>query len=412
MNSSAIKTSRIDINYALLQGVFWMANASIGAFSVVYLTYRGLSNSQIGISTSLNCFIAIIIQIIVAKFLDQHLKFPIKFAISFFFLIGVILGVVILYYPMGSSGIIIVFALCCAILSLTNGFISAQMMQFSNVGIPANFGWPRGVGSLCYSLSSYFFGALAAKYTEGILPVFFVITLGLCIVLVLAMPNPYKYIDPIEYAKENRLDIEQTSYKTMLIGNKLLLWSLISIIVYSVGQSAILTYTVRVIEKIGYGTAEYGVSEFIRAGVEVPMLIASVWVLKKMSAQTAIVISIIASGIRGIIIAFATSLGIIYGASALNILCSGIYVFASVIFVNDIVRPTEKVRAQSLAALFYSIGSVIGNFLSGQLIDVIGMTNTMTINGIICILSGIMMFVVGWKAKTKHFSDHEKGFNP
>ena len=129
------------------------------------------------------------------------------------------------------------------------------------------------------------------------------------------------------------------------------------------------------------------------------MLFASVWVLRRISAQTAIVISVIASGVRGIMIAFAASLGVIYFAAGLNFLCSGIYVFASVIFVNEIVRPTEKVRAQSLAALFYSIGSVIGNLLSGQLLDSIGMTSTMTMNSIICVISGIMMFIVGQKNK-------------
>lgn len=400
METPKANTLRIDINYALLQGVFWMSNASIGAFTVLYLTYRGLSNSQIGVSSSLNCLIAIIMQIFIASFMDSHMKLPIKYIIALLFVIGIGLGLVLQFAPLSPVGLILVFAGCMSILSMTSGFLSAQMMQFVNVGIPANFGWPRGFGSLCYSISSYTFGVLAEKYSEGVFSIFFIVSLVLCTVFVLTMPNPYKKIDPIEFAKSHALDTEQTSYKVMLLGNPLLLWSLIGITIYSIGQSAALTYTARVVEHLGYGTAEYGITEFIRAGVEVPIMFASVWILKKISAHSAIVLSIIASGVRIFVIAFAGSMEMLYFAAAMNCICSGIYVFASVIFVNGIVRPTEKVRAQSLAALFYSIGSVIGNFLSGQLLDTIGLTPTMAMNGCICILSGIMILIIGRKTKT------------
>ena len=395
MNPAKQNIKRIDINYALLQGVFWLANASLGAFSVAYLTYRGLDNIQIGQSTSLNCLIAILVQIVVANYLDKNMHIPIKNVICAFFVLGIALGIVLLKAPLGNVGIIIVFALCVSILSLCNGFISAQMMQFKNVGIDANFGWPRGVGSLCYALGSYAFGALAGKYTEGTIPVFYVISLVFCAIFVMTMPNPYRLADPVEYAKTHHMDVEVTSYKEMILGNPLLMWTLICMMIYSIGQSAILTYTVRAVERIGYGTTEYGLFEGLRALVEVPMLVASVWILKKVPMKHALVISLVASGARGVMIACASSLGVLYSAAALNVICSGIYVFAGVMFVNAIVRPTEKVRAQSLASLFYSIGSVIGNYISGLMLEGIGLTGTMLINAIICFLSGAFMYIVG-----------------
>lgn len=395
MNTSGLNTKRINWNYAILQGVFWMANASIATFAAVYLSYRGLNDLQIGISTALDCFLAIVMQIFVADYLDHHMEVPIKNVLALLFLIGGIFGALLIWAPLPTVGVIICFVGAVSILLMTNGLINAQMMQFTNVGIPAEFGWPRGIGSLCYALSSILYGNMTAKHGAGVIPMFFLVMIALCILFVMTMPNPYKYVDPMEFAKEHEVEAEQTSYKTMLLTNPTLLIALICVIVYSVGQSGALTFMIRVIESVGCGESEYGITEAVRAGVEVPMLFASVYVLKKISVKTAVVISLLASAVRIFMIAFAGSMTLLYAASALNILCSGIYLFASVLFVDEIVRPTEKVRAQSLLALFYSIGSVLGNFLSGAMLGALGTRPSMLVNGGFCVLSGIcfMTFV-------------------
>nr|MCR5271738.1 MFS transporter [Lachnospiraceae bacterium] len=273
-----------------------------------------------------------------------------------------------------------------------NGFLNAQLVQFNNVGIPARYGWPRGVGSISYAIAAYVFGIVIEKYTAKVLIPIFLVGAFVCMIAVLFMPNPYKDIDPAKYGAGKNGD-EQVSYAQMLKGNKLLVIYLICAVLLGAGQSAGFTFMIRVVENLGGGAAEYGISEFVRAGVEMPMLFASPILLKKFSAKTLVTVSFIFNGIKVWLAAIAPSLGFIYMMSVMNVLCSGIYVFASVMFVNSIVGPREKVRAQALVVLCQSIGSILGNSYAGVMLDVIGLRPMFLGAGSFAVLAGIIMIL-------------------
>ena len=380
---SARSLFRIEGNYACVQSSYWVSYCTLSAFTTVYLTYRGLTNTQIGLTSSLMSFLAIFLQAGISSFCDHHLSMPIKRIISVIFLVGI--GFCGLYslVPMPIGLLVLTYSAAYVCSNSNYGLLNAQLMQFNNVGIPARYGWPRGCASLLYAIACWLFGMLAETYTPAILPRIYMLGTLVCILCVLLMPDPYRGLD----LKAILGNTKTTTYRAMLTGNPTLVVFLSAVILYSVGQAAGFTFMIRVVERLGGGTAEYGVSEFARAGVEMPMLFLSPLLLRRFSAKSLVAVAYFFQGLKIVCIILAPSLGWLYAASMLNAFSAGIFVSAVVVLANSLVRLTEKVRAQSLVSLCGCVGSILGNAYAGWMLDAVGLVPMMISASVFCFLS-------------------------
>ena len=80
---------RIDWNFAGCESTFWISYCALSGFTAVYLGSKGLSNTEIGLTTSLSSGLAIVLQLILSSLMDAHPGWPIKRLISLLFLVGI-----------------------------------------------------------------------------------------------------------------------------------------------------------------------------------------------------------------------------------------------------------------------------------------------------------------------------------
>lgn len=381
------KALRVEVNFAACEGTYWISFCAISGFIAVFLTHRGLSDTEIGLTTSFGSALAIILQLLLSNVLDKHPEIRIKRLISALFIAGIAAGCCVHFLSLPVGLMILAYATSYAMGLSNNGYLNAQLVQFNNAGVPARYGWPRGVGSFSYAVAAYVYGVLAEKYTPDILMPCYLIGTVVCIACVLAMPDPNagKDMAAIRAAQHH------TSYREMLAGNRMLIVLLLCTLMNGIGNMAGYTFILRVVERVGGGTVEYGVSEFIRAAAEVPALFASGWLLKHFKAKSMLAASFLFYGLRMLILAFAPGIGLIYFASAINILCVGLSTFSSVIFVNSIVRDAEKVRGQSLCILCGSVGSIIGSAYAGAMIDQVGLNAMLLTSAVFCLTAAAGM---------------------
>jgi PPP family 3-phenylpropionic acid transporter len=296
--------------------------------------------------------------------------------------------------PVPIAMIIIVYSVASATQRSVAGLASALMMQFLNIGLPVKYGWPRGIGSICFAVTAFITGIMVEKYSPDILmPIFIVIAIG-AIISVSLMPNPEK----IRYQYQPRIIEEKvaeksTSYWQMLRHNPTLILFLGAVILLFIGLFSVMLFLIRVIEALGGGAKELGISMFIHSGFELPMLFASGWILKKFKIHDVLVFCFFCFFIKGLAMYFAPSVGAIYGIMVFNIFCVGIYAFASVVFVNSITKASEKVRAQSVTMACQAIGGVVGGYLGGAIIDSIGLKFLLMISAIILFAAALTMFL-------------------
>ena len=387
---------QVERRYAAVQGTYWAANCTLRGLTAVFLTYHGFSDAQIGYTSSLVYCLTITLSLLLSAWADRHPDSPLKRTITGLFLCGLAAAAVLYALPVPMLMLMLVYALNCCFHNCADSILNALMMQYVDNGIPARYGWPRGVGSITYATMAWVLGVLMERYTPDIiLPIF----LGLCGLSLLALaflpdPGPRKL-------REKQAKV---SYVHMLKNNPTLVLLLVACILSGMGQTSATTFLIRVVEKLGGTSKELGVAMFIQAGVELPMMFASGWLLKRFSARGLLVLSFFSSGLRLVMLRFAPNLPVLYGIMFFSMFCFGIYGFASVLFVNSIAGPQEKVRAQSLLSLCYTggVGGILGNLLAGVLIGPLGVDRVLVLSAVLC-MSGAGVMVLCTRQYHKQF---------
>ena len=382
----SLSAKRVERHYAAVQGTYWAANCSLRGLTAVFLSYHGLTDGQIGYTSSLIYFCTITLSLLLSAWADRHPLSPLKRTISALFLLALAAAGVLYLLPLPVLLMMVVYALDCCFHNCADSILNALMMQYVDNGIPARYGWPRGVGSITYAAMAWVLGILMERYTPDIILPVFLLMCGLSLVAILTLPDP----GPRKLRDKGR----KVSYLEMLRSNPTLVLLLCACVLSGMGQCAGSTFLIRVVERLGGTSEELGLAMFIQAGVELPAMFASGWLLKRFSARGLLTLSFCAGGLKMLMLALVPSLPLLYGVMAFSVFCFGIFGFASVLFVNSIAGEQEKVRAQSLLSLCYTggAGGILGNLLAGALIGPLGGSNLLLVSAGLCACgAGVML---------------------
>ena len=382
----SLSAKRVERHYAAVQGTYWAANCSLRGLTAVFLSYHGLTDGQIGYTSSLIYFCTNTLSLLLSAWADRHPLSPLKRTVSALFLLALAAAGVLYLLPLPVLLMMVVYALDCCFHNCADSILNALMMQYVDNGIPARYGWPRGVGSITYATMAWVLGILMERYTPNIILPVFLLMCGLSLVAILTLPDP----GPRKLRESGR----KVSYIEMLRSNPTLVLLLCACILAGMGQCAGSTFLIRVVEKLGGTSEELGLAMFIQAGVELPAMFASSWLLKRFSARVLLTLSFCAGGLKMLMLALVPSLPLLYGVMAFSVFCFGIFGFASVLFVNSIAGEQEKVRAQSLLSLCYTSGAggILGNLLAGALIGPLGVSNLLLVSAGLCACgAGVML---------------------
>lgn len=376
MNAILSLVKRINVNFAFVQGSYWMSYCAYACFATVFLTGRHLADSQIGLVISLSAVLSILIQIILSDFCDKHPAIPLKRIICLILSIVLCVAALLFLIPFSVALVMAVYILGYGFASSLNGFLSSMMMQHNNLGLPVNFGIPRGVGSISYAVMSFVLGMVVEKTSpELTMPVAIVLCL-IAIGSVALMPRPDKIQEEYALNTPPVSSEKPASIPHMLKNNPILSLLLLAIVFTFTGQSVLMSFLIRAIENVGGNAANLGTCFLLSAGLELPTMLLSRPLLKKFSSKKLLRVSFFAFFLKSLALALAPSIGFIYASNIFCIFAMGLFGFASVYFINEIVAPREKVRGQSLAALCGSggVGTVIGALIGGMIMDSLGIT--------------------------------------
>lgn len=376
---------RIELNYGFVQGTYWICSCCLSGFTAIYLAYKGFNDSIVGSVVSLIAFASILLQLLISKFSDTHPNISLKKIILSMYMITMLSCVFFHYISPIKALTLILFVVALTFNGSAYGLINALYVRYTKAGYDVDYGWPRGFGSIGYAVIAYVMGLLLEKYDSGILMTMYLIFSVFSFISLLMMPN-------VEVKAEKQ--VQQKGYIEILKGNKVLTIFLLASILSAISTSGAGTFLIRIIENVGKGTTELGIAMLIQAGAEIPVMFTSALIIKKFRSGSLLTVSLTANLVKVVCLCFATNMFMIYLCMAMSVLCYGIYGFASVYFINEIVKEDETVRGQSLVTLCYNngIGTIIGGFLSGNLIALFGLKSMLLISSCIGVLAVCLMF--------------------
>ncbi|NLX83431.1 MAG: MFS transporter [Clostridiales bacterium] len=403
MSKGPLNTFRLESIFAGMHSSYWMTMCTFSGFMAVYLSYYGFSDALVGLTASTISLITIAFQLFISSFSDANEKVPLKriLIIIYLFMLGLV--TVLALIPMPILLMLVVYALTGGLGSSLPGLYNAQIIQFVNAGVPVNLGWPRGVSALVYAIFAYLLGLLLESYSASILMPICLICIVVAIIMVLIMPRPEQVSDSgaIAFLAE---PVPKTSLLQLLKASRVVQLFLLSAVFMSAGSSNNMLFLPRVIESRGGTEAALGLAMFLQAGVEMPAMFLSPWLIRRFRARAILAFSLTAYFTKSLLIALSGSITGIYAAMVLSIFCFGLYGITSIYFINDAVRQNEKVRAQALVTASGALSAILSNSAAGWVVQTYGIDRL----NIICVFLQAIALILMYSCAYLHSRDEKK----
>lgn len=389
MEKPAVNLVRLELKYAGVQSSYYLNICTFAGFVSVYLGFKGLNNTQIGLTSSAVSVLSIILQLWVSNYSDNHAQIPIKKIIATIYIIVISCIAALSFLPLPIFLLTLFYVIAGGFVQTQSGLNNALLIQYVNIGLPVRYGWPRGVSAIVYAGFAFLMGIMLEKSSPAIL---MPLSLGLCIValfFVLQMPRPDE-ISPFQNPPSFDALNTQTSYRELLSSSASLNLFLLASILMFAGQSNSMLFLPNLVESYGGTRSNLGLAIFIQSGIEMPAMFLSPWLMKRVKPSIILCVSMGAYVFKALILFLAQTLQVFYLAMCISFLCFGLYGSCSLFFVNTIVKPCEKVRAQSLVAMCGAVGGILGNSIAGNMIDSFGIPAL----NLVCFIFHSMAFIL------------------
>lgn len=373
-----MNSKKINIQYILLQGLYWMLFCVSCGFISFYLQGNGFSNSLIGVITAVFCIGVVILQPIVGNICDRVDSLTWKkliIILSFPYIIICILMLIINEKMI----IVVLFGMMYIIIYIFLPLINTALFSYEMEGIEINFGVARGTGSAMYAIMALIIGNIAVKVGTKIIPIAGLIIMALFLVIVFSMPISEKI-------KSDRDESKQTNIARFIRKYPYFSIMLVAVMFIYFSHNIIGTYLLQIIQSLGGDSGNLGIAMFIQALAEIPVLFTFSYIMKKVKIGNLMILAGIGYIVRGILYFISGSIMMIYIIQLSQIFSFAIVTAASVYFTGMVVDVEDQTTGLAFMSGMTAAGTVLGSLLGGEILDNIGMRSMLAVNILITII--------------------------
>lgn len=403
LSADQISIKKLTLQYAVVQGGYWASFCATYGFATVFLLSRGLSTSQIGVAIALANIFAVFLQPYFATIADEGKKISLH-TLTILLDLGALITFLLLLFT--TNFFLATFALFVLTNALSQTFqplINAVGFYYINRGVTINFGLPRSIGSLSYAIVSTIIGYLVERYGSNVILLAGVIILAIIAAMLHFMPR----IEEVnEVAKNADAVAKDSTTGKESIFSFFLRYKMFSVAL--LGSSCIFifhfatnNYMLQIVENIGGNASTMGTALSIAAACEIPAMMFSSQIMKKIRYNYLLIISGIFFCAKAVIYLLATNIPMLYFSQVLQMISYAFYIPASVYYVNETMSEKDKVKGQAIMTGTTTLGGVIGSLLGGVTIDHFGLT-TMLTGGLVFAVAGTILFFIGCAKPAKH----------
>lgn len=370
--------------YVALQGSYWGSNAFIVCFASVFLLSRGFSNAEIGIVLATANLLAALIQPPLASFADRARSISLSQIAIIATAVAAAFAALLLVAPHTFSATGSLFILLTTVHLIGQPLVISIGSFFLSRGRELNFGFARGVGSLCYALGAAGLGfVIDACGANAVL----VAALAAFAAVVLACAridtrkaarvgharlNEDCALHPGEAQRSSgllRFALDHKRYLVMLVGFCLIF----------IEHNILNNYMFQIVEPLGGTAADAGLALSIAALSEIPVMWFFTSLFRVFRCHTLMRISAVCFTVKGLAFVCAGCFEAVCAAQTLQACGNALLMVASVYYINGIIPEKDQVKGQTLFTTFTTLGAVLGSFFGGQLIGWVGISGMLVV---------------------------------
>ena len=149
---------KVDIHHAAMQGSYFAGFSAIWGFGPVLLLYLGLSNSTLGVVTSLALVLPLLLQPALAALSDADSRWTSRRLALVLSLLTLAAAVVMTVSTGSKTVLVAAYAVIGVLLVSTSPFFNSMVMEYHLRGVNVNYGLGRGTGSTTYAIVALVLG--------------------------------------------------------------------------------------------------------------------------------------------------------------------------------------------------------------------------------------------------------------
>jgi len=386
------------IQYSFQQAAYWGAFCAASAFAMVYLQSLGLSNSMCGIIFALGFTGGFIIGPLLADAIDSQSRVTVWGVILSLLGVQAVALTAVVLIGRGSPLLGVCYGIFIALNICGNGFITQVSVDFAEAGVDVSYGTARAMGSLAYVVMSVIIGAAVTRFSESVIPLFSLACIVLQALAALVLRSSRKKLAAVSPA--GRSKEKAKPLPAFIAANPRFCLVLAGICIIFFTHNTMNNFLINVVTNVGGNTQIMGNITAFVAFVEIPVIFFYPFVLKKYDSAKLLAIAAFFFGLKGILVALAGSVTSLVLAMSLQMFSFALYAPVIVDYVNASIPVQDSAKGQSLAYSMVTLASIFSSVFAGRLYDVVGVSSTLMISGIIG-LAGTALCMAGCLIKKK-----------
>lgn len=375
--------------YNLLYFFYFLACCCLAGFVAVFLQYRGVSNTSIGIVTGGGCVISIFLAPALSSFVTKSKHLNIKSAYYVIQIFMVILFCILSFLPLPAPVVMVAYMIVYTLYFSSAPFMQSLASELTASGYEVNFGVGRGLGSLSWAFNALLFGMLVERFSPAVLSIGYLVFSILFLMILSTMPSTKQTVTSETGKQGGSIMTIFTKYRIFFL--LLLGFSFMMAAATSLG-----TFFINIVTNLGGDTSFFGFATFVMALSEVPLMAFTPNLMKRFKSVDLILMAGVSYVIRNLLFCLAPNLFILSLGMVFQGLSYGLLTAVITYYVIFNLRMEDQTMGQTLVAVMTGgFGSTIGNILGGYLQDAFGL-NAMFIFVYILTLTGILVIGCGY----------------
>lgn len=366
----------LQIRYGILQVTYCFCTCALSGFAAIFLGYKGLSNSLIGVATGASCVLGVILMPLTSSAVERVPRLTIVAAVRWAMVGALACYAMLAAMPLSTGAIIALYAVANALVLAVAPLLSQLAMSFNHIGMPVNFGLARGMGSVSYAVGAVGLSGLTDFATPSSLAAAFALA-GAVLLVVLATMPPCETSKcegtEAPRAREAHRDDAGGAMREILQQRALVL-VLVAFMVAFIACNCLSVYLIDIVTNLGGNTSMYGIATFCMAASELPAMAFVPRLRRRFSTGTLFMVVGVAYLLRNMIVVFATGVPMVFVGLLFQSMSYGMLTPLLTYYIAEVCSPRSEMLGQTLLSVVTTgIGSMVGTVCGGVLQDAFGL---------------------------------------
>lgn len=363
-------------------------------FLTVFLLYRGVSNTMIGMVTGIGCVSSIVLSPWMTSLLGRTERMNVRNVLAATYIFMAVVFIALAFVPLHPLVVVTGYTLMYCLYMATYSFPQVMASDYTAAGLDINFGLARGLGSASWAIAALILGAAVDMTSPSLTGAVFCIATLLMAGLLMTMPVA---------RAQTTAEEKGGSAVEVLKKYPVYLLLLAGFALCKAGMSPLLTYLPNIMTNLGGSTTLFGVAIFVMALSETPVMAAAGKWIEKMDILTLSLLGGIAYVARNFIICFATNIPMLLVGMVFQGFSYGLLTVICAYYAMYYLDGRDQAMGQTLTTVITNgIGSTVGNMAGGILQDTLGIGSMYVFACGVTLLGALTILAAKLKNKPNH----------